>query len=45
MNEITTIRLTKATKSKLAGLGNKNETYEDILNKLADYYIENKQVS
>ena len=46
MNEITTIRVTKKTKSKLAELGNKSETYEDILNKMVDFYIQqnNKKV-
>ena len=38
MTEITTVKVTRKTRDKLAELGKKNETYEDIIEKLIDYY-------
>lgn len=38
MDEITTIRLTKKTKTRLDEIGKKSETHDDIVNKLLDSY-------
>ena len=38
MAEITTVKVTKRTREKLAELGKKNETYEDIIEKLITFY-------
>lgn len=39
MPEITTIPLTKATRDRLRALGNKGETYDVLLNRLMDVYV------
>lgn len=41
MGEVTTVRLTKKTREKLAQLGSKNETYEDIILRLIEFYRKN----
>ena len=38
MNDVTTIKVTKKTKDRLAELGKKNETYEDIIEMLVEFY-------
>lgn len=39
MPDITTIPLTKATRDRLRALGNKGETYDVLLNRLMDVYV------
>ena len=39
MGEITTIPLTKATRDRLRTLGKKGETYDELLNRLMDVYV------
>lgn len=34
----TTIRILRGTRKRLAELGKKTETYDDIINRLADFY-------
>ena len=38
MAEITTVKVTRKTRDKLAELGKKNETYEDIIERLIEFY-------
>jgi predicted nucleic acid-binding protein len=38
MAGITTIKLSKKTKERLAELGRKGETYEEIIKKMLDFY-------
>ena len=38
MAEITTVKVTKKTRQKLAELGRKSETYEDIIERLIEFY-------
>ncbi len=42
MAEITTVKVTKRTREKLAELGKKNETYEDIIEKLIAFYNDSR---
>ena len=44
MADITTIKVTKRTREKLAELGKKNETYEDIIEKLIEFYTNRSQI-
>jgi len=39
MKDITTVKLQKKTRDRLALVGNKTETYDDIINKLIDSYL------
>lgn len=41
MGEITTVKLSKKTRDKLAELGSKKETYEDIIQRLIVFYERN----
>jgi len=38
MGEITTVKLSKKTRDRLAELGSKKETYEDIIRRLIEFY-------
>ncbi len=40
MQNITTIQLSKRTRDRLLEFGKKRETYDDLLNRLIDFYIE-----
>jgi len=44
MSQITTVKVTKKTREKLADLGKKNETYEDIIERLIEFYANGMQV-
>jgi len=39
MGDITTIPLTKGTRDRLRALGKKGETYDDLLNRMMDVYV------
>lgn len=41
--ETTTIRISHDTKKRLDILGAKNDTYEDIVNRLVDSYLEKQK--
>jgi hypothetical protein len=41
LGEVTTVKVTKRTRDRLAELGNKKETYDDIISKLIKFYEEN----
>ena len=41
MGEITTVKVTKRTRDRLAELGNKKETYDDVISKLIEFYEKN----
>lgn len=43
MGEITTVKLSKKTRNKLAELGSKKETYEDIIERLIEFYVKSSQ--
>lgn len=45
MGHITTVKLSKKTRDKLAKLGNKKETYEDIVERLIKFYKKNSHKS
>jgi hypothetical protein len=40
---LTTIKIQTDTRDKLADLGKKSESYDTIINKLIDFYRENKK--
>lgn len=42
MEDITTISLERKTKEKLENLGNKKDTYDDIVNMLIESHLEKK---
>ena len=37
--DITTIQLAKSTRERLLEIGMKKETYDDLINRLIDFYI------
>jgi len=41
MGAVTTVKMSKKTRDELAQLGKKNETYEDVIRRLMDFYIKN----
>ena len=43
MRDITTVKLSKKTRDRLAELGRKNETYENIIVRLMEFYASNSQ--
>lgn len=42
MEHITTIQVQKKTRNRLLELGRKKETYDDLVNRLVDFYIKKK---
>ncbi len=42
MDAITTVKVTKKTRQKLAELGKKNETYEEIIGRLIEFYNDSR---
>lgn len=40
---LTTIKIQTETRERLADLGKKSESYDTILNRLIDYYLENAE--
>nr|WP_321353138.1 hypothetical protein [uncultured Methanoregula sp.] len=40
---LTTIKIQTETRDRLADLGKKSESYDTILNRLIDFYLEQKQ--
>lgn len=42
MSNITTIQLKKETRERLIEIGKKKETYDDIINRLIDFYLANR---
>jgi len=41
LEEVTTVKVTKRTRDRLAELGNKKETYDDVINRLIEFYEKN----
>ena len=41
--DATTIKVLKSTRERLADLGKKSDTYDEIINKLIDSYIKNNK--
>lgn len=41
LGDITSLKVRKATRDRLGKLGNKTETYDDVLNRLMDFYEKN----
>ena len=41
MGEVTTVKVTKRTRDRLAELGTKKETYDDVISKLIEFYEKN----
>ncbi len=44
MSEVTTVKVTKKTKGRLAELGKKDETYDDIIARLLEFYDNSPKV-
>ncbi len=42
MSSITTIQVKKSTRDRLVEIGKKKETYDDIINRLIDFYLANQ---
>jgi hypothetical protein len=42
LGDITSLKVRKATRDRLARVGNKTETYDDLLNRLVDFYEKNR---
>ena len=42
MSNITTIQVKKSTRDRLVEIGKKKETYDDIINRLIDFYLANR---
>jgi len=40
MVNITTIQLTKETRERLLEIGKKKETYDDLINRLIEFYVD-----
>ena len=45
MGQITTIKVSKETKKELARIGTKEDTYEDIIKRLINFYRRNTKHS
>jgi hypothetical protein len=43
LGDITSLKIRKATRDRLGKLGNKTETYDDVLNRLMDFYEKNNR--
>jgi predicted CopG family antitoxin len=43
MVNITTIQLTKDTREKLLEIGKKKETYDDLINRLIEFYVDKER--
>jgi hypothetical protein len=41
MSEVTSLRVTRRTRDQLAQLGSKDETFEEIIQRLLDFYGSN----
>lgn len=39
MEDITTIQVRKATRDRLLEIGRKKETYDELINRLIDFYV------
>ena len=42
MKDVTTVKLNRKTKKMLADLGKKDDTYDDIVRRLIEFYMKNK---
>lgn len=42
MGSITTVKVQKKTRDRLAKFGNKSETFDDVINRLLDFFEEHK---
>ena len=43
MDNVTSLKVRKVTRDRLAQLGNKAETFDDVINRLMEFYERNKQ--
>jgi hypothetical protein len=43
LGEITSLKVRKATRDRLAKLGNKTETFDDIINRLMNFYAKRSE--
>jgi len=43
LSDITTVKIRRETRDRLADLGSKKETYDQIINRLIDFYKKNKR--
>jgi len=41
LDDVTTIKITRKTRGRLADIGRKNETYDIIISRLIDFYKKN----
>jgi len=45
MNKITSLRVTRETRNRLAEVGTKDETFDEIIQRLIEFYEKNNQAS
>jgi len=43
MGELTTVKIRKETRERLAEIGSKKETYDDVIQRLIHFYVESGQ--
>ena len=41
MDDVTTIKITRKTRGRLADVGRKSETYDDVISRLIEFYRKN----
>jgi hypothetical protein len=41
LGDITSLKVRKKTRDRLASIGNKAETFDDVINRLIDFYEKN----
>lgn len=41
LGNVTTVKVMKRTRDRLAKIGSKNETYDDVINRLIEYFEKN----
>jgi hypothetical protein len=45
VNNVTSLRVTRETRNRLADLGSKDETFDEIIQRLIDFYNNNSEVA
>jgi len=43
LDNVTSLKVRKATRDRLAQLGSKTETFDDVINRLMDFYKKNNR--
>ena len=45
MGNVTTVKIMKRTRDRLAKIGSKSETYDDVINRLIEFFEKNSKSS